>query len=220
MNELAKTPPVGDITVTGSGVASGTPDLMVVHLTCSATRTVLKDAVATAEAAVVRVRAALDAHGITGADAGTGGLSVQANETWDEKTGPKVTGYRADHQITARVRDVSAAGAVLGAVVTAGGDDVRVQGVSLQLKDDAAVQKAAREAAWADAVAKAGHLARLAGRNLGAVIAIVEGSTRGTHPAMEMRAKAMMASASDANVEVEAGAVDVAETLTVSWHLH
>ena len=51
--------------------------------------------------------------------------------------------------------------------MAAGGNDVRLNGLELGFADPAAVYARAREAAWQDALATAGHFASLAGASPG-----------------------------------------------------
>jgi uncharacterized protein YggE len=74
-----------------------------------------------------------------------------------------------------RCADVAAAGGLLSALAEAVGDRLEVEGVSLEVSDQVAGQRAAREAAYADAVDRATQLATLAGAELGEPQEVVEG---------------------------------------------
>jgi uncharacterized protein YggE len=205
------------IAVTGIGAAAGRPDVVRAQLTATAIRPKLADALSAAEAAAGRVREALARFGLTGEDAATFGLSVTAEEVWREGKGSHITGFRADHTMALTVRDVAAVGSVLGQVLVAGGDDVRLGGVEFAVEDEAALRAQAREAAWADALARAGQLAELAGVGLGPVAEIEERVAGYGPPRPMMAMRAEMAPAAD--LAVEPGRVGVSVSLDVRWAL-
>lgn len=204
------------IRVTGAGAAAGSPDVVRVHLVATASRPRLAEALAASEDAARRIREILTRFGVTGEDAATAGLSINAEQVWDASNGPRITGFRSDHTLTIIVRDVHAVGAVLGEALVAGGDDVRLNGVEFAVEDDAALRVQARERAWADALAKAEQLADLAGRRLGAVLDITE-SSQVSGPPMPM--PRLMAAAAAPEVAAEPGRVAVEVNLDVRWAL-
>jgi uncharacterized protein len=204
------------VTVTGLGCASAPPDAVRVRLTATALRPTLAAALGDSEEAARRVRAALAGVGVDVADATTQGLSVHAEQSWTADEGSRVTGFRSEHELAVTLRDIPGAGRVLGEVLVAGGDDVRLYGIDFVVEDDAALRAGARDLAWADAHARADQLASLAGRRLGAVRTVVEGDGPTTRP--EPVVHAMMAGG-DPQPVVEPGAVGVQVTLTVCWEL-
>ncbi len=132
------------ISVVGVGRATAAPDVVRVRLTATAVRPTLAVALTDSEAAAHRVRSALAGLGVQAADATTQGLSVQAEQTWTEQEGPRVTGFRSEHELAITVRDLTATGRVLGEILAAGGDDVRLGGVEFAIEDDAELRAAAR----------------------------------------------------------------------------
>jgi uncharacterized protein len=204
------------ITVTGVGHADGTPDVVRVRATATALRPAAGEALAATEATATAVRAALDRHGITGAQAASGLFSLGAEQVWTEH-GPRVTGYRCDHEIRVVVAQVPSVGQVLADVLAAGGDGVRVDDVTPGLRDAGPARALARERAWADALDRATRLAALAGRELGPVWRIVEGGPSGDG-AVPIALRAESASAGDAGA-VTPGDVEVVVSLTVRWAL-
>ena len=79
------------------------------------------------------------------------------------------SGFQARHSLVVRCPDIDAAGGLLTALADAVGDRLEIEGVSLEVADQSAALVAAREAAYADAVDRATHLAGLAGAELGDV---------------------------------------------------
>jgi uncharacterized protein YggE len=86
------------------------------------------------------------------------------------------------------VRDLAAVGATIDAAIAAGAN--RVHHVGFSVSDPAEAQRRAREAAVADARARAAHYATLAGARLGAALTITEGGATAPPfaPAGAMRA--------------------------------
>jgi uncharacterized protein YggE len=111
-----------------------------------------------------------------------------------------------------RCGDVQAAGALLTALAGAVGDRLQVDGVSLEVTDRAAAETAAREAAYADAVGRATHLAALAVAELGEAQAVLEGGYAETPVG-----PARMASAG--SVALEPGEMSVTASVTVTFRL-
>jgi len=124
------------ISVTGTGRASAPPDVMRVQLVATALRPTVAAALAASEQVVSAIRAVLAAAGVAAEDASTLGLSINAEQVWNEKTGPRTTGYRSEHRLAVVLRDLAAAGRLLGEALTAGGDDLRLDGVGFEVEDD------------------------------------------------------------------------------------
>jgi uncharacterized protein YggE len=142
-------------------------------------------------------------------------VTVHAEEDYSGRhDGPRLLGYRAEHGLGIVLRDLAAAGRVLGDAVAAGGDAVRLHGVSFVIEDDADLRARAREAAWRDALRAGEQLAGLAGGALGSVRSIDETLVRdgGAPQPMAVRAAA-------AEIGLQPGAVEVRAVLAVVWEL-
>lgn len=203
------------IEVTGRGVVSATPDVVRVRMAASALRPAVADAVADADAAVRRIREALAARGVTGPDAATAGLTVAAEQAWDQSTGvARVVGYRSRHDLAVTVRDLSALGAVLGEALLAGGDEAVLDSVGFEVDDETPLRALARELAWRDALARGSQLAALAGRSTGALLDLVEAQAYGG-PVQTYAPAALKAGGAD--LAVEPGSVLVEVVLTARW---
>jgi uncharacterized protein len=202
------------ITVTGTGTAEAPPDLLTISVGVECRRTSVGAAYADAGTASAAVSATLRHHGVTDADIRTSGLNVRPELVWRDGEGQHVAGYVASSVLTVRVRQVAGASAVIAAVVDAGGDDVRLNGLELGFADESAVMARAREAAWRDAAAAAEQFASLASARLGTVISVAEQPLQGPIPVARME----RAAAVDA-ISVEAGQATVGTTVTVVWQL-
>jgi uncharacterized protein YggE len=131
-----------------------------------------------------------------------------------DRDGQEITGYSARHDLSVTVRELDRAGAVIGAAVDVGGDDARLQGLSLALDDDAAVQAEARAEAFDAARRKAEQYAELTGRTLGDVVSVREQvASAGPVPGFASDAAAAEA------VPIAAGSAEVVVTVQVRWSL-
>jgi uncharacterized protein YggE len=201
------------VTVTGHGIAAATYDEAQLRLAASARAASPSDATARATYAMSAMREAVLRSGAGESDLATTHVSLNpVHDPW-----PTVAGYEASLALTVRLVDLTRVGSVLVAAVDAGGDGARVEGISFTHRDPAALRERAREAAYADARAKAEQYARLAGVALGEVRHVVEGGAEpGTGP-RTMRAMAAMAES--APVPVDAGEGQVLAAVTITWSL-
>lgn len=207
--------PTRTITVSGAGTAEAVPDLLTISVGVECRRDTVGAAYADAGAASAAVSDALRQHGVAGADIRTSGLNVRADLTWLEGEGQRVAGYVASSMLTVRLRELSAASAAIAAVVDAGGNDVRLNGLELGFADEAAVKARAREAAWKDALRTAEQYASLASARLGAVVSVSEGPDL---PAPVPLAGVQRAVSVEA-LNVEAGETGVSAGVRVVWEL-
>jgi uncharacterized protein len=112
--------------------------------------------------------------------------------------------------VSAKLRDLGRAADAISKAVGAGGDAVRVNGISLDLADTGALVSKARDTAFADAKTKAGQYARAAGRSLGDVVSIAESVA--TPVPIPVPSAAM---AKQADVPIQPGSQEVSVTVTV-----
>jgi len=206
------TPADTGITVTGTGKVTGTPDTLRISMSVTATDQDVDTALASANASAKAVQDALLAKGVAAKDLQTSNLSIQPNYT--PKGQP--SGYVVSEGVTASVRDLAKAGATLTAAVSAGGNAVRVDGVSMALEDTSSLVGGARKGAVDDARAKAEQYAQAAGRSLGEVQSISEVVTSPTPQYYDGR---FAASAAGSAVPIQAGSQELSVQVTVVYAL-
>jgi uncharacterized protein YggE len=161
---------VRTVSVTGHGEARVVPDSAVVRVAAVHRADGVADALDGADSAARQVIATA---GEFTSQERIATSSVQIWSDHDQQGNP--AGFRARHALTVRCDDVVAAGGLLSALADNVGDRLEIDGVSLEVADQAAGLWAAREAAYADAVERATHLAMLAGAELGEPQEVVEG---------------------------------------------
>jgi uncharacterized protein YggE len=199
------------VVVTGQGEVFGDPDLLSAHFAVETTGATVDDAVVRANTALTRMRDTLVRDGLARTDLQTSNAGIGSTRN----DGGKITGYTVHQGLTAKIRNLPRAGALLSAAVAAGGDAARLNGVSFAVEDDAALLTEARKKAFADARAKAGLYAGEAGRSLGRVLKVSEtgpgdgGSGGGDR----------MHAADSTTMPIEPGRQRLTVTVTVEWAL-
>ena len=203
------------VTVAGAGAATAVPDTAVLELGVETRGSTPAEALDACARALDRVLAALEAEGVPPARRTTGGLQLQ--EDWETRQpGRGPVAYLAGARLTVRLAEPARAGQVAAAAVAAGGDGARVHGLSLVVGDPAAVAIAAREAAWRDALARAGQYAGLAGLALGPVLEITEAPP----PPPDARPMRLLAAeATPSGPAVEPGESVLWAAVTATWSL-
>lgn len=115
--------------------------------------------------------------------------STGINQRHDDQ-GRRTTGFVGYHTLRVGIRDLDAVSTLVDSTVSAGGDAVLIDGITLAIADPAPLLATARERAFADARERAEEYAGLAGRTLGEVLWIGD-SVSGPEPRMyAMRAAA------------------------------
>ena len=200
------------ITISATGTTNVVPDAVRITATVSVVGASSKAALASASTASSAIRTALAANKISTKDFATQTITVYPEYSYPPNGVPIISGYRASQSFDITVRAASTAGAVVDAIVEAGGDSVQVNGVSpFVLSMDKATQSA-RTSAVNRAKAKAAAYAKLLGIKLGRVIYLDETSTGSPSPIYSMTAKA-----DSAATVVDLGEQKVSVSVTVRW---
>jgi uncharacterized protein YggE len=166
------------ITVTGVGEVRGTPDVADLFIGVSGRGATAADALGTVSDRAQKVLGVLRDAGVADEDVQTNGLSIQPVS--DEQN--HITGYEATNTVSARIRDLSKAGAVVDAAAAKAGDNIRLQGISFSIDDDSKLLAAARAKATKRARGQAEQLASGAGVEVGDVQSISEASSSSPIP--------------------------------------
>jgi len=203
------------ITVQATGVADVVPDAVQVSLSVSvvaeANDVALSQVAATAEV----VRTTLEQLGIDAADIATQSVSVNPEYNYTEAEGQKIIGYRASQSFDVLLRDASAAGAVVDALVAAGGANLSINATYPVVNDSTAAAQAARDDAVAKARAKAEEYAELLDVELGDLVFLTEISAPTN---IMVDAKAVTMDESTATV-IDLGTQEVTVTVEVRWQI-
>jgi len=200
------------VTVTGEGMVTATPDSAIIRLGVSSqgkTARAASDANAKDMSAVL---AAIKETGIAERDIRTTSLSL--NPIYDpNKTGPaRLTGFRANNQVSVKIRDIGKLPSVLDRAIAAGANEM--SGIEFLVSTQAKLLDQARAAAIADARRKAELYANAAGMKVGRVMAIAEeGSAPPTRLYQALRAGAAP------SIAIAPGEQSLRAVVTVSYEL-
>jgi uncharacterized protein len=197
------------VSVMGQGRATAVPDTAVVRVAAVHRAASVADAFAGVASAVEAI--GTEARRFTEERR----IASQGLQVWPAHDNQgRQAGFETRHTIEIGCPDLPAASALLEALVAAVGDRLQVEGVTLRVSEPGPLITEAREAAYADALVRATHLAGLAGASLGPIVSVSEGGGS-FEPFMEMAGgRALKADAS-----FEPGESAVSATVTASWQL-
>jgi len=157
----------GGITVQGTASVTSVPDRAELSFGVESQGQTAKAALAANATEMRKVIAAVKAAGGTDVKTQSVSLSPRYNET------NEVQAFVATNTVSATIKDLAKAGAVIDAAVSAGAN--QVYGPSLSTSDQTELYRQALKAAVANARANAQVLAAAANLSLGRVTAIIEG---------------------------------------------
>ncbi len=163
------------LTVEGSGTATATPDLVTVEVDVSTRAPTAQAALSDNNQRTAAVVGAFKAGGVTSADLQTTNVTVQPDYSYSPTTGSNtIVGYVVDDTVTAKLHDVSSAGATPDAVSQAAGDAGQINSVSFSVGDPRSLEDQARSDAVRQAVDHARAMAASAGERLGPVCSMTD----------------------------------------------
>jgi uncharacterized protein YggE len=203
----------GTIVVSGTGRVTVQPDVADVRLGITASKPSVEAARAEAGGTMDAILAAVDGAGVARADVRTSMLSVQPRYDYREGRPPALAGYEIANAVEVTVRDLALLGAVVDGALRAGATSM--DGLSFRLADPAPAEREARIRAMAEARSRAEVLAEAAGLDIDGVIDILEGTP--SRPPMPFAKAERIALAADVATPVEAGSLEVAVTVTVTY---
>ncbi|MBI5960882.1 MAG: SIMPL domain-containing protein [Chloroflexi bacterium] len=183
-NKAEAAPPRQDaeqrtITVTGSGVAYGAPDIVMVSLGVQASNTDVMAAMNETNGKMQAIIDAVKASGVAAEDIRTDNFSIYQDygyggpvmDTGTEgEAAPPI--YRVSIGVTITVRTPENVGTILSAAVGAGANMVNY--IQFDIADRTALQSEARQLAVTDAKARAEELAGLLGLQVGEALSVTE----------------------------------------------
>ncbi|HUE07425.1 MAG TPA: SIMPL domain-containing protein [Acidimicrobiales bacterium] len=202
------------ISVTGVGVANGSPDQCRIYISLN------HMASTAAEALTVTGDLAAKAIGVLGntkaeqCEVRTTGLSVQ---DFFDQAQQKVTAHVGSYQLEVIIRPIDAAGVVLSALSSAIGDGLQIRGITLSLDDPEPLRSESRRLALEDAKTKAAEIAAEMRMELGKIITIQDQQAVGLGGYVQTTARAAIPLSGQ--VPIEAGPVSASSTVTLIYAL-
>jgi uncharacterized protein len=157
--------------VNGLGKTTGVPDIVVLTLGVQSQDKTVAVAQKAAIDAMNGVMKVLKDSGIAEKDIRTSQYNIQQLTRWDEKQSMSVViGYQVSNMVSVKIRDMGKAGSVIDNAAAAGGDLIRVNGISFMVDDPTPLLKIARDKAIQDAMDKAKQMSQASGAKLGKLI--------------------------------------------------
>jgi len=160
--------PRDTVTVVGEGTQNASPDNALLSLGVSVRRGTAGDALNGANVEMTSLLKAVKGEGVQDVDIQTTGISIYQDTQYGS------IGYRAANTVNVKIHHIANVGSVIAAAQKAVGDDIQLNGISLQLSDNTNQLKGARQSAMTAAAARAKEWANLAGRHLGKVLSVSE----------------------------------------------
>ena len=203
------------ITVNAEGTVKVVPDAVKIMAQVSVVDGANASALSKANVSSNAIRKALAANKINTKDIATTSMTVYPEYNYTQEKGSVQVGYRASQSFSITVRNATNAGAVVDAIVAAGGDNLQLQGVSPFVIDNSKATAAARSAAVANAKAKASSYAKLMGVKLGKVNYLVENSS-----SIPMPIYGVAKAAADSETTIDLGTQDITVSISVQWSIN
>ena len=184
------TTPERSISVHGVGLIDATPDKVTISLGVETKATTAARALQDNSARAIELIAVLKGKGVADKDLQTNNLAVSPQY---DRDGRRIVGYVVNNSVTATLRDVKGAGALIDAAAGVAGDAIRVNSLQFGISDTTRGTAQARTAAVQDARKQAEQLAIAAGVKLGK-LRLIQSSSSAPAPqpfyAEQARAKA------------------------------
>ena len=163
------------ISVSGEGSIDLVPDLALLNVGVEAVSESVSEARDEAAQAMDAVIAAVKAQGLEDRDIQTRSFNIRPQYEYQNNRSILV-GYTVNSSATVKIRDIDNVGPIIDDVAEAGGNATRIDGIRFTVEDPKPHMADLREAAFQDAMAKAEHLATLAGVELGTLAFVTESS--------------------------------------------
>lgn len=203
--------PVRQVTVVGTGEAKATPDRATVQLGVQSEAATAREALTANSTSMAGLVEQLTQLGIAANDIQTSNFNISPTYSDDGRT---VSGYQVTNMVSVIIRNVQGAGDLLDKVVSAGANTI--YGIGFSIDNPQALQAAARDAAIADARARAQAMATAAGGSVGQILTLSE--TIGAPPPVLMQ-RAEAAMAADAAPPIQAGEQAVSAQVQITYEL-
>ena len=200
------------ISVSSIGTVKVTPDAVRLNASVSTISKVSKDALAAANVAASKFRAAILANGIDKKYLSSTTLTVYPEYNYTQNAGNVLIGYRASQSFEVVILNAAKAGEIVDSVVASAGDSLAINGVTPFVYDNTKATEAARNTAVKNAKAKAASYAKLLGVKIGKIIYLEESSAPSSYPISMAQAKA-----SDEATQIDLGQQDVSVSVATRW---
>ncbi len=202
------------ITISAEGTIKVAPDAVRINATATSVAATSKEALSTTASTAAAVRAILLANAVASKDIASQSVSVYPEYSYTQDKGQVLIGYRASQSFVIVIHKANTAGSIVDLIVTAGGDNLLLNGVTPYVLDSSKATIAARSLAVKNAKIKASSYTTLLGVKLGKVNYLIENSSPVTYPPIYAAAKD-----SGGSTQIDLGLQDVTVSISVQWSL-
>ena len=200
------------IAVTGTGVATSTPDQCKLQVALNCMTENAPDALSKCAEMASMAIAAVGEVALEQRHVQTIGLSVH---DYHDQNMQRVTAKIGSYQLEIAIQPVDGVGSVLAALGSSAGDGLQVRGIQLCVRDPEPLKKEARRLAVEDAQKKAMEFSQAAGFRLGVVLALEDDAAPSIFP--QGRYARVMAASSGPSLPIEPGEVSAVSSIKITY---
>lgn len=207
---------IGTIEVDGIGYATAVPDIVELYIKVETQDMQLTMAQEDASNVMNSVFKSLNNNGVSDKDIQTIGYSISPIWIWNpDKKVNEFKGYGVENDIKVKIRDIEKTGNIIDAVVIAGGNNIRINGINFTIENFNTYLDKAREDAVINAKDKAEMLANLSGVNLGSPIRITI-----DEEIPEIRDKSLVLREMGQSTPISAGEMSISVSVTMIYEIN
>ena len=169
----------------------------------------------------------LKKQGVDDSDIQTSRLNISPSYDYEEimvrgkRTGRQVlTGYFVNNVVKVRIRELEKAGEVIDKTASAGGDSIRINGISFTVDDLSPYKVLLRKGAVEDSLVKANHYATESGVTLGPLISLSEPSAPAIQSFQKDMAFGMRAMSESIPTSVSGGELDIHHSIYATFAIN
>ena len=215
------------ISVVGESTISVKPDIAILDIGVETFAESVALARQSAAQEMVSVISALKKQGVDDSDIQTNRLNISPSYDYEEimvrgkRTGRQVlTGYFVNNVVKVRIRELEKAGEVIDRTASAGGDSIRINGISFTVDDLSPYKVLLRKAAVEDSLVKANHYATESGVTLGPLISLSETIAPAIQSFQKDMAFGMRAMSESMPTSVSGGELDIHHSIQATFAIN
>ena len=215
------------ISVVGESTISVKPDIAILDIGVETFAESVALARQSAAQEMGSVISALKKQGVDDSDIQTNRLNISPSYDYEEimvrgkRTGRQVlTGYFVNNVVKVRIRELEKAGEVIDRTASAGGDSIRINGISFTVDDLSPYKVLLRKAAVEDSLVKANHYATESGVTLGPLISLSETIAPAIQSSQKDMAFGMRAMSESMPTSVSGGELDIHHSIQATFAIN
>ena len=215
------------ISVVGESTISVKPDIAILDIGVETFAESVALARQSAAQEMGSVISALKKQGVDDSDIQTNRLNISPSYDYEEimvrgkRTGRQVlTGYFVNNVVKVRIRELEKAGEVIDRTASAGGDSIRINGISFTVDDLSPYKVLLRKAAVEDSLVKANHYATESGVTLGPLISLSETIAPAIQSFQKDMAFGMRAMSESMPTSVSGGELDIHHSIQATFAIN